>query len=792
MKKLNILYVIIILFLFIFSFKFIGEITSRTIFDAKAIYDNFIVSIVVTDSGEGICNNNYDDDSDGLADCQDPDCYYADSCWVDGSQFDEYGLGPPIPIAMDPDDGMDEDVDILSLGVRDSGTALLFGLGMEDLQNTEQCGGNEQAIYTLLVDNDNNEDTGCIQDTYSGIEYKLKYSGDNERNMFACSGDSFIYTNSSIFSTNITETCSWNNVLFALDYEDIATPQLMHIIGTAQKEGFSDSIEGYYTKGRVDFRFVDCFNNMDNNHNGIIDSQEDACRDITDYGYEKDIEDCFNDIDDDGDGYADNYDSECWYLPDYEEPEITDITAPLIDFGRIDALNNSVILFWLTDEMANGTINFYSTNYRCESNPVEYNDGMIIPGHAYKREHETFISTLNPSTKYYYRIKNCDKHGNCGTSACFNFTTLSYLEQYDFKVRTPPGVDTYIDWEGKGQFAEEDLNSGITKSGLYINASIKFKKGNVDFILNGISIAKTKDINISDNSTFKNFVSGGNEFAGISHRGWLNMLQNLGVDYTDLVLPINSDKIYKCNDSGSNCADITSQIIILSTTSSSTTIRIPITLGFSVYYGKGESEEAPGRSGGAGGGGAVKTVRKEMPAKVEEIGLPEPIHKPGKLFDVRINIPEEYRVLTSDEDELIAEITMLVSPMLNISDVSINYMIKDLDNNTIREEYETKAVGNFISYTKGIDVSQIEHGGYMLAVEVKYNGDTAIGGYPFIILEEPERFLYNESLLVLIILSLAAFGVILYLQHKHIKRLIKKRVSTEELKNRGYICKRCK
>src|SRR3989344_2714259 len=82
--------------------------------------------------------------------------------------------------------------------------------------------------------------------------------------------------------------------------------------------------------------------------------------------------------------------------------------------------------------------------------------------------------------------------------------------------------------------------------------------------------------------------------------------------------------------------------------------------------GGGGVEESGGGGGAAGGGGGgsssgKKIIKPTQPTEEEnevpEI-LPEPIHKPGDLFDVSLKIPEKYRQIFSGE-EIVAEINII-------------------------------------------------------------------------------------------------------------------------------------
>lgn len=188
-------------------------------------------------------------------------------------------------------------------------------------------------------------------------------------------------------------------------------------------------------------------------------------------------------------------------------------------------------------------------------------------------------------------------------------------------------------------------------------------------------------------------------------------------------------------------------------------------------------------------------VTKGVPSKGwRPIMLPVPIRKPGKFFDALITIPEKYRTLAQGE-ELIAEITLINMQKIGLVDVRVDYYIKDLNDKTLYHEYETKGVERTITYLKEFDTSSIDPGTYMLIMEVKYNSDLAIAGYPITItekthLERPISFISSKYVTYIIIAILIIFAIAFYYQHKKIKKLGIKKISAKELRKMGYIKRR--
>jgi len=107
------------------------------------------------------------------------------------------------------------------------------------------------------------------------------------------------------------------------------------------------------------------------------------------------------------------------------------------------------------------------------------------------------------------------------------------------------------------------------------------------------------------------------------------------------------------------------------------------------------------------------------------------------LFDVKIDIPAEYEGIMVGED-LLTQISLSSVGEPKKENVSISYMIKDLDNNIIFKEQETIAVENELSFVKTFNTRDLGSGQYAAVVEAAYADSIAITGDFFVIEEEPE------------------------------------------------------
>ena len=167
----------------------------------------------------------------------------------------------------------------------------------------------------------------------------------------------------------------------------------------------------------------------------------------------------------------------------------------------------------------------------------------------------------------------------------------------------------------------------------------------------------------------------------------------------------------------------------------------PATGGGGTESGGGTGGAAAGGGGGGGGSSSGKKVIKPTePSKevLKEITekLPEPVHKPGILFDVNVNIPEAYRKVLPGE-EVVAEIHAINIKSIGEVTVTVEYAIEDREGNIFFKEVETKVVENEVKYLKHIALpADFPLGTYMFFARVKYGEDIALAGYPFEVIEE--------------------------------------------------------
>ncbi len=128
-----------------------------------------------------------------------------------------------------------------------------------------------------------------------------------------------------------------------------------------------------------------------------------------------------------------------------------------------------------------------------------------------------------------------------------------------------------------------------------------------------------------------------------------------------------------------------------------------------------------------------------------------------KLFDVSITLPESYKTIYRGQD-LNAFISLLqIGPPIG-TDITIAYLIKDFNGNTISKESETLFVYEAKSFVKEFPASNLKIGDYIAGIEVTYPGGFATSSTHFRIIEKRVDFQF----IVIIIIAILAIIIIIY------------------------------
>lgn len=170
------------------------------------------------------------------------------------------------------------------------------------------------------------------------------------------------------------------------------------------------------------------------------------------------------------------------------------------------------------------------------------------------------------------------------------------------------------------------------------------------------------------------------------------------------------------------------------------------------------------------------------------------IESKGPIFDVKIEIPEEFLEIAPGKD-LLAQLNIFNIKGVEAVDVHVIYTIKDMEGNIILEEDEYLAVETKTTFIKRLRIpSNLEEGNYVLYVRVEYDDTVGSSSALFSIskkyVETPLKRVEVYTALILFIIII--FIVMLYFEYKRakqLKRLIKG-VTEKDLRDKGLIKRR--
>jgi hypothetical protein len=613
----------------------------------------------------------------------------------------------PFEIAWEEcNSGEYEQSDICFLGLKEGQENFAFEINTMSAYQTAVCeekfpetfnsNSGKTANFFVYVDSNGDHANGCSPDddaNLQGFDLKFKYNSKLQDGELTESKVAYKCVDSRWSPTEITISPQYkrmchmvNGVSLALSKEDLDKLKVLglyskgadlQIYATTATEGYSrdnpyDTIgPAWYTPGAADFKFEDCGGFSDQDGDGFLPSEDPDCTDFLRNGYitfEKGWE-CDDDKDNDGNGLVDCEDPGCVYDEYYcDASNVNDKTSPEVVWLEEQPLLNGMVIGVDTNERTNATLMFYKNDSYC----FNISDGFVIPdwklsndfeGDDYDLWHDFFVDqlsfnemglahTFTPGETIYYKLKLCDKSGNCKVSACNGVNSSSTEEDFVFGMDLPPpGADitqplgklvVLFDIDGDGVFGDLQIAGG---DGIRMNASsgrgvdIKFTnpsstlEWSVTFF--GADIMAAKSIDIM--SAFK--VNGtDSELVGMSSAKWSELAQSLGVDYIKVVMPKGQndfvdystavtrhcpDDVSTVNDT--SCVDLSSGDADCTIGATTTTCTIPVSVGFSMLglgeEGDGggdveepaeeepESPETPagdtgGSSGGSGGGGS--------------------------------------------------------------------------------------------------------------------------------------------------------------------------------------------
>jgi len=152
----------------------------------------------------------------------------------------------------------------------------------------------------------------------------------------------------------------------------------------------------------------------------------------------------------------------------------------------------------------------------------------------------------------------------------------------------------------------------------------------------------------------------------------------------------------------------------------------------------------------------------------EEILIIIEVEYKDALFDLRVNIPEEYSKVLPGK-EILAEIELFNLGLLKRADVEIEYVIEDDEGNKVLTEKETIAVETKVGFLKRIKVPEnVDKGKYILYVKVSYNEKFASATATFNVIKKETNMLVVLAIIVFL-------GIIIYLYQRKRGRKKQKR-----------------
>ncbi len=617
------------------------------------------------------------------------------------------GMDPSPPLDLGSDDcaaGISNQTDICFLGIKDGPEKLGFGTEVFSMEETALCkykfpnepafNGNKTTKFYWYVDFNGVNTGGCNatdDDSLVGFDMKIKYKAKE--------------LNGELVETKVVYKCldgQWSpskikmnpwaeqmcfmvgGGVVTIKKDDLTKLKTLGLYNksadmriyattadsTGDETNISDSIGPlWYTLNTADFKFENCDGFVDTDGDGLKPANDPDCTDFLKYGFvqlEKGT-DCDDNKDNDGNGFTDCNDPGCAYDLNYC-PEVTagdDNKAPKIVWKDAEEFTNGAFIGIDTNEPTNATIAFHKVDNFCQNKTANFKSAWIFndpklennftkddysfwhdfPLDQIYFDENSVVYNFVINTTYYYKVKVCDKSGNCAQSACSNFTTALTEDEYFVGFDLPaPGDDITtplgkmaVNFDFGGSTGTIDSNSGLKineSTGRDVNLS--FSNPNAtdawEIDLVGSDFVSAQNINISDAFIANDTADG--MMVGMNSDKWEEMAQKLGVDKIKITIPggvTNSSNaiVRHCPDNAtslndSRCINLSLSDINCEFTATETVCEIPTSIGFSVFgvveSAGGDIEDEPVTpSGGSGGGGGlppttVTTYTKTMSA----------------------------------------------------------------------------------------------------------------------------------------------------------------------------------
>ncbi|MBS3064766.1 MAG: fibronectin type III domain-containing protein, partial [DPANN group archaeon] len=383
--------------------------------------------------------------------------------------------------------------------------------------------------------------------------------------------------------------------------------------------------------------------------------------------------------------------------------------------------SNSATITWTTDESANSSVNYGVTD------SLGTTAGSITLATA----HSINLAGLIDGVTYYYNVTSCDAAPNCNTTGPLSFSTTAI-------VAPPPAEPTV--GGGSGEI-------GGTSAGFLSTPGA------------GLDIS-TKEFRLSIAAG-----SAGNESVLLTNYATVPIeiiLAKHGLENIPIKVSERVPELYFANEPTAKSRQIELQDSNFGFSETTITLNPSETKQLNILF-------EPLERGVYTGGILIKWGLVGTSAhQTFDIPVILEVGQVGKLFDISLNIPSTFKKLFSG-NTLRTQVNLLnVGSSDEMKDVTIDYEIKDFENNILHKESETIAVGREKSYLKSIELPELEPGKYVLIAELTYSGEYAAASNTFeivttgllpAIMQKPE-YLAGLAGLIVVILILANIRII--------------------------------
>jgi len=596
---------------------------------------------------------------------------------------------PPTPLGNDPcpDTGVPAFSDICYFGMKDSQDNFGLGTGVNNIRDAAMCNGistwqgigsgNNTAKFYWYIDSDGKTSGGCALYSNSSsngwdlhFRYESSYINGSVKEVHKserCIDGSWKVSNMKISSWRQKMCNEIQGGMVSVNKDDLSDISgLLNLSATlrfyaatanstANESNPSDTVgPSFFTPGSIDFIPECCWatgdSAIDCDNDGLAPANDPDCSSMLNKGFIV-SEDCFgNSKDEDADGLTDCNDYDCKGNPYCVENKLgveaagyVDNIAPKIIYWNIEKYPDAVLLTFDTDEPSNGSLNLYYNSSSCVNlNTTLYDVGIWNNNtQKYKGWHEIEIyndtginslnNTLEGNKTYFYKLKVCDKSGNCAQSACSNLTTAVSAAKckkcsFIFDMDVPAGWVVDLDLDNNHTYETALHNQCGTTAGILVNyttarhVNLRLRDNstsNTTLFFHDIRLTRSISHNekirdISGTAGIKNGTTTTTAGTTVGYTGLSKEVSNKLVDKLHpkscmIQIPKGTGScnlLYHCDDNLKNCVrrDTEAGVKLNETGTNYCIWKIPCI--FSTYAGgaPGSSSSSSSSSGGGGGG----------------------------------------------------------------------------------------------------------------------------------------------------------------------------------------------